>query len=173
MDDALRVDVVQTLADIGEPGGRTLLVDATAARLVKGRRHAVRREDEIHREVRRARLLVDNEVMDPHDPWMRHPCEGPPLCEEERLPLLRMARYVHKHLERAPDAERFVFRLIDAAHAAAERTHHAVSAQHVARLDFALHTVPAVLIPHPSPPPACEQCSFPVPFLQFGRWWNC
>ena len=68
VDDALGVNVVQPLADVGEPGGGAFLVHAPPARLVKGRRLAVRREDEIHREVRRARRLVDGEVVDPHDP---------------------------------------------------------------------------------------------------------
>ena len=109
MDDAHRVDVFQSLAEVFVPVRRKLLRRLSAFERVLQRARTPRLvEDEVHDIVREAGLRVDVHVVDAHDARMRQAREKPPFDLEALAQELDLAVVERKRLQREACAEAFV-----------------------------------------------------------------
>ena len=136
VDDSLRMDVGQRRAHLTEPIEDLNLVRLTRLHIRQRMRLAVLGEDKIHHIVKRARLLVEVKVDDPHEVRMVEPrkdlaLDAEPLAEKLNVPFLQ-----RKGLQRVMNAEFQMLNLVNGRHPAlAKRTNDAIVADDIVRVE--------------------------------------
>ena len=138
MDDAVRVDVGEALGEVRIPDGGLLLGNGTSlAQVLERAGTSVRREHEVHDEIRHALRGIDGEVEDADDARVVQSGEELAFGEEALAEEGVRGALASEDLEGIADAEVAMFDLVDGAHAALpQQADHAVGSDLISALHF-------------------------------------
>ena len=118
VDDALRVDVVERLAQIVKPVEDVVLFEIVQFNVIQRMRRAVLVGDHVHDEVRNACRLVNGQVEHADEMRIAQPRQHLAFCQKLLLEDIDIPALRSKRLQRVVNAELFVFDFIDRPHPA-------------------------------------------------------